>query len=107
MPGSCFVSQILGSSGMDGLNFSCSSLTIIVSGNCRSAALVGYLPFAVVMTKPKEKDGVTKYHVYRRVSILDLTCSVSVVLTCPCFVAHPLGSADIGKLYGPSDAARK
>lgn len=32
--------------------------------------------FAVVMTKPREKDGVTKYHVHRRVSSITLKCIV-------------------------------
>ena len=31
-------------------------------------ALRDSLYSAVVMTKPKEKDGLTRYHVYRRVS---------------------------------------
>ena len=35
------------------------------------------------MTKPKEKDGVTKYHVYRRVSSLGPLCSNTWGLTQP------------------------
>jgi hypothetical protein len=53
--------------GMVGANSSCSSLTTIVSASTRGRIMLIYL-LTVVMTKPRQKDGVTKYHVTRRVS---------------------------------------
>lgn len=42
-------------------------------------ALRDSLYSAVVMTKPKEKDGLTRYHVYRRVSARVDILSVAVL----------------------------
>lgn len=65
------VSLILDSNGMAGLNCSYSCLTTTVS-NFRIVERdqTTEVLATVVMTKPKEKDGITKYHVYRRVGYI-------------------------------------
>ncbi len=56
---------------MAGRSCSFFSSTITVSGFAIVAeAYLPDIPGVVVMTKPKERDGTTKYHVYRRVSHL-------------------------------------
>jgi hypothetical protein len=55
-------------SGTAGASCSCSSSTTTVSG-VRQARMAWLTARPVVMCKPKEKDGVTKYNVTRRVSV--------------------------------------
>jgi hypothetical protein len=68
-------SRILGSNGVVGASSSfCYLITTVSRGDRRTfsgmESLVTDCDFiSVVMTKPKEKDGVTKYHVNRRVCI--------------------------------------
>jgi hypothetical protein len=65
---SCCDSPTLDLNGMDGLNFSSCCLIIIVSIPVLLCFVANLTRESVVMTKPKEKDGVTKYNVNRRVS---------------------------------------
>lgn len=56
-----------GSSGLGGRNSSlCYSIITVGVAMLSQAALTDF--YIVVMTKPKEQDGVTKYQVYRRAS---------------------------------------
>lgn len=55
---------------MDGLNSLFFSLTIIVSYLFRHLRFLVSNVSAVVLTKPKEREGITKYHVNRRVGLL-------------------------------------
>jgi hypothetical protein len=67
---SCSGNLKLALNGAVGVNYSSCYLTIIVRLTffltCRFYVTERYV-ILVVMTKPKEKDGVTKYHVNRRV----------------------------------------
>lgn len=71
---------------MGGPNFSCCCSTTTVRNNVRRNPVcpTHEIPI-VVMTKPKEKDGVTKYQVYRRVGQLYLgtVCKVSYAFCSP------------------------
>ena len=68
--GNYFVNLIVVLSGMVGRNFVFFFLTIIVRkpffAKSQEMVLITYI--SVVMTKPKDKDGVPKYQVHRRVS---------------------------------------
>lgn len=56
----------------------------------------------VLMTKPKEKDGITKYQVYRRASLV--SHETTKFLTCP--LAHTPRPFDFGYVHGPSYTTR-
>lgn len=56
----------------------------------------------VLMTKPKEKDGITKYQVYRRAS--PISDGTTKLFTCS--VAHPLRSSNFSHIHGPSHPTR-
>jgi hypothetical protein len=68
MPASCCDSLTLGLNGTDGLSSSSCCLIIIVSIPISPILNRTLDDDPVVMTKPKEKDGITKYNVNRRVS---------------------------------------
>ena len=58
---------------------------------------------AVVMTKPKEKDGITKYQVNRRVSRLLSLAAIALTLF---LKAHSTGSAYSSQLHGPASPTK-
>ena len=88
---------------MDGLSgsFSCSTTIVGIPRIIEHVHETDMLAI-VVMTKPKEKDGVTKYHVYRRVSIIDLGCSMSVALICPVSQPIPLDLLTLANFTDPA-----
>ena len=110
MQASSYASQILALNGVVGASSSFCYLIITVSRlNWRgyggmATSFSDCDVISVVMTKLKEKDGITKYHINRRVCFLAL--SPTRALAEPLLQAYSPGSVDLSKLHGPGHAAR-